>query len=539
MQQPENQSKKYSTLFNDIDQGRIKIPQFQRDFVWVKAQTAALIDSILKGFPIGTFILWKTQERLRHMRNIGNIELKEPDPGDSVQYVLDGQQRITSLYAVRTGARITRDGKEVDYKDIAVNLTIEPNDEDEVVFEQAPSGHECISVYRLLSATTSELFGDHGEQYLDRISDYKSRLEGYDFSTVVINEYSIDVACEVFTRINTGGKELTLFEIMVAKTFDQDRNFDLDEYYRKLVSTDGDGKDLESAGYGEIPPETILQCVAANAVGSIDRRDILKIEKQSFIDSWKPTISGLFAAIDYLRTHMNIGVSRIIPYNAILIPLSWFFANNGHISNDQHMLLRQYFYWASINYRFQSGVATKIADDLRKMKRIQQGKNLRYNKQELKISSHDLEERTFSVGDAFCKAIICLLAEKKPLRLNSNGEVLLDNSWLKIASSKNYHHFFPRAFLRKKKYEDGYSNSLMNIVLVDDYLNKRVIRARAPSKYVKQFEKENPELQEALKTHYIGAPERMGIWNDNYDRFVKERAKIIAKALASALNPGV
>lgn len=61
MQQPENQSKKYTNLFNDIDNGRIKLPQFQRDFVWGKEKTAKLIDSIIKGYPIGTFIFWKTK----------------------------------------------------------------------------------------------------------------------------------------------------------------------------------------------------------------------------------------------------------------------------------------------------------------------------------------------------------------------------------------------------------------------------------------------------------------------------------------------
>ncbi len=114
MQQLKNDSEKYAVLFANIDSGRVKIPQFQRDFVWGKEKTAALIDSILKGFPIGTFILWKTRERLRHMRNIGNFELPEPPSGDAIQYVLDGQQRITSLYAVRKGARITQDGREID-----------------------------------------------------------------------------------------------------------------------------------------------------------------------------------------------------------------------------------------------------------------------------------------------------------------------------------------------------------------------------------------------------------------------------------------
>lgn len=540
MKQPENQSKKYSALFNDIDEGRVKIPQFQRDFVWTKAQTAALIDSILKGFPIGTFILWKTNERLRHMRNIGNIELKEPRPGDPIQYVLDGQQRITSLYAVRKGVIITREGEEIDYKDIAIDLTIDLNDdEEEVVFEQAIDGHQCISVSRLLNDNASALWRAHGEQFLDRISEYKSRLEGYDFSTVVIDEYPIDVACEVFTRINTGGKELTLFEIMVAKTFDQGRDFDLAERYRELISTDGDDKDLRLAGYDELPAETILHCVAANASGSIKRKDVLRITRKRFIDSWETTIEGMFAAIDYLRANLGADRSRILPYNALLIPFSWFFVRQGDrdISEDQHALLRQYFYWASLSHRFQSAADTKIAEDLRKMKRILARKQPRYDRQELKIESDDLEWQPFSVGNAFCKAVICLLAEKGPLSLTTNGKVILDNSWLKSSSSKNYHHFFPHSFLQKCGYGVWESNSLMNIVLVDEYLNKRVIRARAPSEYVAEFKKRNRNLRNALATHYIRSPREMGIWSDNYETFVKRRAEDISAALTRALNP--
>jgi uncharacterized protein with ParB-like and HNH nuclease domain len=99
--QPENHNKKYEALFLDIDLGRIKIPQFQRDFVWGKEQTAKLVDSILKGYPIGTFIFWKTREELRSYRNVGNFKLPVTPKGDFAEYVLDGQQRITSLYAIR------------------------------------------------------------------------------------------------------------------------------------------------------------------------------------------------------------------------------------------------------------------------------------------------------------------------------------------------------------------------------------------------------------------------------------------------------
>ena len=100
MNQPKPHSINFKTLISDIEQGRIKIPQFQREFVWSKESSAKLIDSILKGYPIGTFILWKTQERLRSVRNIGGLDIPETPAGDSVYYVLDGQQRITSLFCI-------------------------------------------------------------------------------------------------------------------------------------------------------------------------------------------------------------------------------------------------------------------------------------------------------------------------------------------------------------------------------------------------------------------------------------------------------
>ena len=116
MKQPENQSKSYTTLFNAIDEGTIKIPQFQRDFVWDKTKTASLVDSIIKGFPIGTFILWRTSEELRHVKNIGNVALQKAPKGEQVSYILDGQQRITSLYAIRKGIIATKDDEQLDYK---------------------------------------------------------------------------------------------------------------------------------------------------------------------------------------------------------------------------------------------------------------------------------------------------------------------------------------------------------------------------------------------------------------------------------------
>lgn len=115
---PEPQSVTFSSLFAEIEHGTIKIPQFQRDFVWNKTDSAKLLDSIVKGYPIGTFILWKTNERLRSIRNLGGLTLPETPKGDAVKYVLDGQQRLTSLFVTLKGLSIKREDRMDDFSQV-------------------------------------------------------------------------------------------------------------------------------------------------------------------------------------------------------------------------------------------------------------------------------------------------------------------------------------------------------------------------------------------------------------------------------------
>ena len=119
----ENIPVKYTDLISEIETGQVKIPQFQRKFVWGIKASAKLLDSVLKGYPIGTFIYWRTNERLRSVRNLGSISLPEPKDGEFVNYVLDGQQRLTSLYAALKGISIiNEDGKTLDYSQIYIDL---------------------------------------------------------------------------------------------------------------------------------------------------------------------------------------------------------------------------------------------------------------------------------------------------------------------------------------------------------------------------------------------------------------------------------
>lgn len=150
--------------------------------MWSKEQTAGLVDSLLKGFPIGAFTYWETTDELRYVRDIGNHKLPTVPSGHPVSYVLDGQQRITSLFAVRKGVvydRPSGGGLRSDYKEICIDLSLDPDDDETVVFPSPPDSAPVISVFEMLNSDGFRLFRKYkDEDHQRNLEIYKNRLEG-------------------------------------------------------------------------------------------------------------------------------------------------------------------------------------------------------------------------------------------------------------------------------------------------------------------------------------------------------------------------
>jgi hypothetical protein len=247
--------------------------------------------------------------------------------------------------------------------------------------------------------------------------------------------------------------------------------------------------------------------------------------------------SSLFAAIDFVRTELRVPVSRLLPYPALLVPLTYFFhkTKNKKPNNIQARRLEQFFYWVGLNERYGSASDSKISEDFNKIDAIAKGKNPKYFNEELSIETKLIKEAWFSAGDAYCKTILCLLAYQQPKSFDTNGVVILSNDNLKIASSRNYHHFFPKAYLAKHM-NDKEPNLIANITLIDDSSNKSIGK-KAPSEYIQEFREDNNLLAKTLKTHLISNIKRYGIETNDYDKFIEQRANAIALALNEKLNP--
>lgn len=530
MNLPEPQSVTFPSLFDQIRNGTIKIPQFQRDFVWSKAQSTRLLDSIIKGYPIGTFILWNTQERLRSIRNLGGIDLPETPAGNAVKYVLDGQQRLTSLFVTLNGLAIAREDHEDDYGQLWLDLEA-GEDEDLVLMDTA--GHEEASVIRLPDLLHGEFdyLASFPKPAQARIKLYKNRIESYQFAAVQITDAPIDIATEIFTRLNVGGKPLTPFEIMVAKSYDPARDFDLAERYQALID------ELAEIEFETLPESNLLQSLAILAVRDPRRKVILRLTKDQVIDTWPIMVDGLKMAIDYFRSAYGIPASRLLPYPGLIIPFTYFFHKYGkNPTANRAKYLEDFFWRVSLSGRYSQSVESRSLQDIQRMDDIIADKRPTYDWAIDASPDFIAQNGYFSVGRSFIKAMLCLLARKGPRSFATNIPVCLDNDWLKQANSKNYHHFFPKAWLKKKGYSDREINHIANITLVDDYLNKNVIRAKAPASYIKEF-RENEHLERTLRTHLIGAPDAWGITANDYDKFFAKRCRKLSAELNKLLIP--
>jgi hypothetical protein len=531
MPQPRPIPYHFATLIVDIERGRVKIPQFQRDFVWPLEKCASLLDSIVKEYPIGSFIFWKTKERLRSVRNIGGITLPDTEEGDYVSYILDGQQRITSIYASLKGIEDVKksDGRSEDFSKIFVNLSAK-EDEKIVTAETDNLDREAlIRVTDLLNGSIELINSQVPKQYHSKLSKYKDSINTYICNAIQVEDIPIDIATEIFTRVNLGGETLTLFEIMVAKTFDPVKKFDLAERYHDLM------EELKAIGYETISASSILQTISLIISKSKEckRSTILNLDKASFIDAWDGVIDALREAVDYLRTLYGIPVSKLLPYNAILVPFTYFFYKKGNKPDaSQKDRLMDFFWRISLSGRYSSSVESKLSQDIKRIDKILKGEDASYD-WPINISANFIKENGwFSAGRSYVKAILCLYASKIPRSFADGSKVIIDNAWLKQANSKNYHHFFPKAYLTRKGYNNElYINNVVNITIVDDFLNKRRIRDSSPSKYMKEYQRENKRLSETMKSHLIGDLNEFGIWDNDFEKFMDKRASLISNEL--------
>ena len=523
---------KYESLKSKIENGNILIPQFQRSFVWKKADAAKLLDSILKGYPIGSFILWETKSRLRSVRKIGNIDLPSAKPGEAVYYVLDGQQRVTSIYVSVCGLKVNKD----DYSQLYVDLVASEDQQLVITDVTDRDPLDYISINELATGSLMDIFTkfQYKPELVEKISKYQNNFKTYEFPTIEITNADLDVATDIFTRINITGKGLDIFEIMCAKTYDEQQNFDLYEKREQQLSK------WEDADYSTIPHSSVLQAISICVNGFCSKKHILnQISKQEFIDIWPKIDEAFDRAIDYLKSAFGIKVSKLIPYDGLIVPYVYYFYKHPNPPTDiENRYLKDYFWRCALSNRFSDGLESKLAQDCEHViDAILNGEVPKYE-QGIEVTTSFIDRNgTFATGNAMIKGLLCLLVLQSPRSFKNNNVLAIDNNWLSQSNSKNYHHFFPKAYMKKVQpmIDENKVNHIANITIVDSYLNKGEIKDKSPEEYMSVYYHDNPEIIGTMKTHLIGDLDEFGVWDNNYPIFFKKRLEMIVRVLKEEL----
>jgi hypothetical protein len=463
----------YKDLVGAIETGVMKIPAFQRDFDWDLERTLRLLDSIAKRYPVGAFLLWDTDELFGAVRQIGDMDLPEVPHGKDVCYVLDGQQRITSLYAAASGATVKRE-RYVVFADLDADplrqevFTTQCDDKRRFV-----ALHDIIGEYPNVSATKLS------RTRQTRFQQIREAFRECRFPVVRVRNQTVDAVCEMFERVNTGGLKLDAFDIMVAKTWTPDFNLreKWDEVDRQFTAT----------GFA-FQPRIVLQALAAHKCDRVSEQDFMRIGREEIIDAWGRVCACLELACDFLSTRVRLPGTRLLSYPAVLVILARFFDLTDLVNPNatQAGRLAQYYWRVGLDTRYYADAGSRMEMDLRLMRAIHDGGKGEVPMEDGKVLADHVLDAPLRPSWAFSAALLALLAHERPRDLQSGSEIVLDNSNLARANSRHYHHVFPKKWLLGQGWSDADANSVANVMLVPAQTNLR-IQAAPPSKYMTRF----------------------------------------------------
>jgi hypothetical protein len=219
-----------STYLESLLNKRYQIPTFQRDVVWQSENVKLLWDSVYRFYPVGSILIWKTGIRLQNHRAIGGHAISGGEDAGDFQYVLDGQQRTTSLLTSLYGGRI-HSKPEFD-PTVYIDLTVTDEGEaDETRYRQrflfAEEIQSATSRDKLQKGLIVKLhdvwkrFGnveralvdqgytDYDDPVRDQLRKVKSVLDNYRLSFIELKGIDIAEVCQIFERTNQAGKPLT------------------------------------------------------------------------------------------------------------------------------------------------------------------------------------------------------------------------------------------------------------------------------------------------------------------------------------------
>jgi len=502
---------KLADIIREIEKGVLRIPQFQREFVWDKPKVMKLLESIYLEYPIGSFFFWDAPRKYYDFyRDIAELNLPKPDKYEKITFILDGQQRLTSLYVTIKGLTLYNRN----YKKICFDL-------DEKAFvDRNPDNQRYISISDLLSNDRFEIYEGLTVERKRSFNECYQRFNNYPFSAIDVRDKELDEVCDIFERINQGGQKLNLFDLISASTWTPE--FDL----RQAVKEENEK--LKAKGFGGIHNEVYIQALSLIAKGSCTRVVQLQLRVSDVKNYWKACVESLRLAIDYIRNNFGVVNSLFVPYRSMIAVIAYLFYRNKarSLNQKQAEFLSRWFWQTTFSERYAASTLTLMTEDKKLMDKIAERKEvvIRYP---LNPDIESLMKIRMTRKSAIKNGVLCLLARKNPRHFKNNAPLLLRDVYFSDFNSSEKHHIFPKSFVQKQ-YPMVMVHSLPNFCFLPAELNKEISNKK-PSRYFEKFASENPGFENTLKTHLIRYDD--SIRKDNFTSFLASRAALILEEI--------
>lgn len=509
-------------ILDSVISGEVRIPAFQRGYVWEMDRVAYLLDSIYKGYPFGSLLFWRTKNKLAVERNLGTFTLPDPRVDYPIDYVLDGQQRLTSIFTVFQTELVPAANPE--WSDIYFDMASTGNPQDSlfvaipgVEFDQTryfPMSVLFDSVkYR---AATQHLKQDQIE-LMDKLQE---KFKEISIPVQVLKTENRSIVAIVFERINRLGLALDTLQLLSAWTWNED--FDLLEKFKELRD---DLSDFGFAGVGD-DADLVLSCVAGILTGEPGPEKLLELNGADVRAQFPNVENGIRGAIDFLRTQLKVNNLKLLPYPAMLIPLAVFFSEpDGKevlYGAQTFQTIKRWFWRTCFSGRYGSQTRRTTIDDIQQMVKLKNGQASTLDSINVVVNADYFSGNTFRVGTATSKTFVLMLASKDPKSLLSGKNIDLDKV-LQRYNRSEFHHIYPKAFLRDQGVPDDRINALGNFCFLSAAENKNIGRKR-PSTYLSDL----VGGEERITTLTSAFCEEAD-FNDQFDVFLTKRCGRLAE----------
>jgi hypothetical protein len=302
--------------------------------------------------------------------------------------------------------------------------------------------------------------------------------------------------------------------------------FDLNEAISELAL------DVEPFGFSDLSldPNLMMKCFAAVVKGDAQLRDVISLHGPSVRGRFDEIKRGILGGIDFLKKQLRVESLALMPYPAMLVPLSAFFASESvsgvHPTAEQHENILTWYWRSCVSRRYSSGVGRAHSADIALLRQMRAGEKVEILKGVRPLERSFFQDNRFSIGNVNSKILINLLSQKSPVSLLSGGAVDLTKV-LQKANKNEFHHIFPRAHLKNYGLESGKINAIANICFISKADNNR-IKDKDPATYVALIP---PEKRSAILGSNL-IPEDFS--KVSYDDFLARRSDMLA-AYANSL----